>query len=71
MLLPHLFRFKAVPPVTEESTLSAMKALTDRLHGVDLGEVSGIHRIQPGAGPRLMRLRPASAGPRTLSRSWE
>jgi hypothetical protein len=71
MFLPRLFRFKATPPITEESTLSAMKALTERLHSLDLGEVSALRRIQPGASPRLVRLRPAHALMGGLSRSRE
>ena len=71
MLLPHLFRLKAAPPITEESTLLAMKALTERLHSVDLGEVSALRRIQPGPAPRLVRLRPAHALTGGLSRSRE
>lgn len=71
MLLTRLFRLKAAPPITEENTLSAMKSLTERLHGLDSSGVSMLRRVQPGAGPRLVRLRPAHALMGELSRSRE
>ena len=55
MLLSRFFRPEPDPEINEETTLSEMKALTDRLAGTAFREFTSPHRSQSGGGVSLGR----------------
>ena len=55
MLLSRFFRSDPDPEINEETTLSEMKALTDRLAGPAFREFTSPHRSQSGGGVSLGR----------------
>ncbi|MEP6907648.1 MAG: hypothetical protein ABI858_06660 [Pseudoxanthomonas sp.] len=55
MLFSRFFRAQPDPEINEETTLSEMKALTNRLSGVAFREFASPHRSQSGGGVRLYR----------------
>ena len=55
MLFSRFFRPQPNPEINEETTLSEMKALTNRLSGTAFREFTSPHRSQTGGGVRLGR----------------
>ena len=55
MLFSRFFRPDPDTEINEETTLSEMKALTDRLSGKAFREFTSPHRSQAGGGVRLGR----------------
>lgn len=55
MLFSHFFQSRPIREITEETTLSEMKALTSRLSGGAFREFTSPHRNQAGGGIRLGR----------------
>jgi hypothetical protein len=55
MLFSRFFRHQPDTEINEETTLSEMKALTDRLSGGALREFTSPHRSQAGGGIQLTR----------------
>ena len=55
MLFSHFFQSRPIREITEETTLSEMKALTSRLSGGAFREFTSPHRNQSGGGIRLGR----------------
>lgn len=55
MLFSRLFRPEPVPEINEETTLSELKALTNRLSGTAFREFTSPHRSQAGGTVRLGR----------------
>jgi hypothetical protein len=55
MLFSRLFQPKPIREITEETTLSEMKALTSRLSGGAFREFTSPHRNQAGSGIQLVR----------------
>jgi hypothetical protein len=53
MLFSRFFRPGPDPVINEETTLSELKALTDRLSGTAFREFTSPHRSQTGGGVRL------------------
>lgn len=55
MLFSRFFQPKPIREITEEATLSEMKALTGRLSGKAFREFTSPHRNQAGGGIQLGR----------------
>lgn len=55
MLFSRLFRPEPAPEINEETTLSELKALTNRLSGTAFREFTSPHRSQAGGTVRLGR----------------
>jgi hypothetical protein len=55
MLFSRFFQPTPIREITEEATLSEMKALTDRLSGGAFREFTSPHRNQAGGGIQLVR----------------
>lgn len=55
MLFSRFFQPKPIREITEEATLSEMKALTSRLSGGAFREFTSPHRNQAGGGIQLVR----------------
>lgn len=55
MLFSRFFQSKPIREITEEATLSEMKALTSRLSGRVFREFTSPHRNQAGGGIQLVR----------------
>lgn len=55
MLFSRFFRPEPDPEINEETTLSELKALTNRLSGTAFREFTSPHRSQTGGGVRLGR----------------
>lgn len=55
MLFSRFFRPEPDPEINEETTLSELRALTNRLSGTAFREFTSPHRSQTGGGVRLGR----------------